>query len=117
MSEEKVDRGVIEYEDASVLPHIKKKEQEVSKLLEIEKDKAKKNIEEAKKNAGLLIENTRKELPESREKRREESIKQARIEAEKIRSDGEQMLKNIKEKAYPNLQKVAKIILTEVIPN
>jgi V/A-type H+/Na+-transporting ATPase subunit G/H len=116
MAEEK-DNGGVEYEDISILPQIKKKEQEVSKLLEIEKENAKKIIEEAKKKAGVLIDDTKKELPVSREKRREESIKQAGIEAEKILSDGEQMLKNIKEKAYPNLQKVAKIILTEVIPN
>jgi vacuolar-type H+-ATPase subunit H len=106
-----------EYEDASVLPQVKKKEQEVSKLIEKERENSKKIVIDAEKKASLLIEETKKKLPELREKRREESINKAKVDAERIRSEGEQLLKGIKDKANPNIRKVAKIVLTEIIPS
>ena len=116
MANEKIDTN-IQYEDESALPQVKKKEQEVSKLIEQEKGNAEKIIEAAKSKASSIIENSRKDLPGLREKRREDSITQAKIDAEKIRGDGDKSLIEIKEKASPNIQKAAKIVLSEIIPH
>jgi len=116
MAEDKVE-DKIEYEEESVIPQIKKKEEEISKLLEREKENCEKIIEEAKKKASLIIEETKKKLPELREKRREDGIKQAKIDAEAIRTEGEQLIREIEQKASPNIPKVTKIVLSELIPD